>query len=40
MSTNFQRKGARSNAHAGEEFELQVKAFFGQQGILLGNSLL
>ena len=39
MDTNFQRRGSRSNTHAGEEFELQVKAFFQRQGIQLAKSV-
>jgi hypothetical protein len=35
MESNFQRIGARSNTHAGNEFELAAQAFFIQTGIHL-----
>ena len=35
---NFQRVGSVSNAHVGRDFESVAKAYFLQQGILLGSN--
>lgn len=35
MDNNFQRKGSMSNAHVGQNFELNAKIFFEKKGILL-----
>lgn len=35
MDKPFQRKGAKSNAHVGRDFETKAQDFFAQQGLLL-----
>ena len=35
MDRPFQRKGARSNAHVGRNFEAKAKKFFAQRGLNL-----
>lgn len=35
MDKPFQRKGAKSNAHVGREFERKVKAYFANRGLSL-----
>ena len=35
---NFQRIGALSNAHAGDEFEAAAQNFFAQQGVILNRN--
>ena len=36
---DFQRKGAKSNTHAGKDFEKKVKDFFKNQGIELSQDV-
>jgi hypothetical protein len=36
--TNHQRKGVKSNAHAGKAFELKIKDYFQTQGLFLSEN--
>jgi len=39
MDRPFQRKGAKSNAHVGRDFEVKIRDFFSRQGLSLTPSL-